>query len=174
MTGTSRLHSMWMAGAVGFPLAAMAVWLAYVAYGSGGAPVTLAVAGFDPRDLLSGHFLTYRVAYGADVCPASAPKDHAVCVCLNKGEGQRFHTAAWFGACADAAASCADMLSGACRNGQFVAGIERFYFDERYADKLRLVPPDASITVGLRGGQGTVTGMQVGGVSLEQWLEDSH
>src|SRR5690606_16954027 len=48
--------------AIAFPLAVMGAWLARLDWlERSGTPVQLAVTGFDPRDLLAGHYLTYTV-----------------------------------------------------------------------------------------------------------------
>ena len=52
--------------AVVFPIVVLlGVMLSKQAQLSQGSQVVLPIAGFDPRDLLSGHYLTYRINYGA-------------------------------------------------------------------------------------------------------------
>ncbi len=92
-----------------------------------GQQITLPISGFDPRDLLSGHYLTYRVDYGVGAC--STP-NHPATVCLRPTpfleESASLSTNA-----------CQLYLRGQCDNtNQFHADIERFYIPEAYASVL--------------------------------------
>ena len=89
-----------------------------------GTPITLPIEGFDPRDLLSGHYLTYRVDYAAGDCPADT--DAAVCLAPERSI-----------VAADAIPhSCTLYIKGHCDSGQFRADVERFYIPEAYAQVL--------------------------------------
>lgn len=100
-----------------------------------GTEVLLPIEGFDPRDLLAGHYLTYRVQYGIPVCihqpttpmPATSAQESAAHVCL---------TPRYFGWSHHVEPGCRLSIRGVCQLGQFVAGIERFYIPEAYAGPL--------------------------------------
>lgn len=82
---------------------------------------TFPVEGFDPRDLLSGHYLTYRLDYGTpDLCP-HLPSRAPVHYCV---EEKVFREGA------SGAAGCGLFMTGMCEQGRFVAGVERFYIPE--------------------------------------------
>ncbi len=90
-----------------------------------GVIVTLPIEGFDPRDLLSGHYLSYTVDYAAGDCPTDTD---AAAVCI---EPERSITAA------DAVPThCTVYIRGSCATGRFEADIERFYIPEAYASVL--------------------------------------
>lgn len=121
--------------ALAFPIAGLAL-LALAKSGvlAESREVTLPIAGFDPRDLLSGHYLTYRVDFGAE--GPCRPGDSFVCV----------NPAAFHEQKPDPN-SCPLFIRGDCRSGHFVAGIERFYVPEAYS-----IPLDAAV----RGNRGKV------------------
>lgn len=96
-----------------------------------GRELTLPITGADPRDLLSGHYLTYQVDYGLPagmLCPDTDPdRSQPVYVCLVPAP--------------DAARGrpppgCESYLRGRCEHGRFLAGIERFYIPEDRAQAL--------------------------------------
>lgn len=97
----------------------------------------LKIEGYDPRDLLSGHYLTYQVNYEAewqvncsslsapDSPLGTVPAAPEMCVCFtNEGTRQ-------FLSCdTEASVRCEAVLRGTCQYGRFTAGIERFYIPE--------------------------------------------
>lgn len=99
-----------------------------------GMEVRLPVSGFDPRDLLSGHYLTWRVEYGlADLCqnvpPRRAGADHPpMFVCVKP---RRFAVDQ-----RPDRADCTLYLAGVCEWNRFAAGVERFYIPEQEARAL--------------------------------------
>ncbi len=157
--------------AIGLPIVVIAAWIvSYAVTVRTGVTIRLAVSGYDPRDLLSGHYLRYVVEYGGAVdCPvatASAEK----CVCLD-GKEHQFAKISDQGDCRDNL-DCKNLLKGTCNKGRFEAGIERFYFPEEYVKQLRIVPPDASIVVALSpAGKGVVKELLVMDESILEWVK---
>ncbi len=91
-----------------------------------GREVVLPIQGFDPRDLLAGHYLRYRIDYGIKPCqtPRNAP-DASICL-----QPERRFSAS------DTPPDCKLYIRGQCRHGRFEAGIERFYIPETDAREL--------------------------------------
>lgn len=152
---------------VAFPIVVLAAWLGRLVWAQGsGTEVRLAVQGFDPRDLLAGHYLTYTVNYGPmQVCGGYdvAPER---CVCLEPGSDDT-HVASWAGSCSERPSSCGTYLKGECRYGRFEAEIERYYFPETYQTTLAVVPERSAIKVVVRpSGDALVTGFTVDGVDV--------
>ncbi|HNR89044.1 MAG TPA: GDYXXLXY domain-containing protein [Spirochaetota bacterium] len=117
--------------ALAVPVAALLALAAYKAHiYHRGAEIVLPITGYDPRDLLAGHYLTYRVEYGIEgLCESS--RTRAGCICFDT-DGNRF-----IDDCAgDPPAVCYPFVRGECRNGRFVAGIERYYIPEAKAASL--------------------------------------
>lgn len=143
------------------PLAVMLGWTGYHATViARGVTVRLRVEGYDPRDLLSGHYLRYRVDYGLDACAGHSQP--APCLCLERAGGGVPARATWAGRCEERP-DCPLWLRGRCSYTRFEAGIERYYFPETLATPLATVPPDATIEVALDGrGGGIVSGFFVG------------
>jgi uncharacterized membrane-anchored protein len=101
-----------------------------------GKEFSLPIAGFDPRDLLSGHYITYRINFGInDICKGGAERKY---ICLNEN-GNHFVT--------NNQSQCDFPLKGYCRSGRFQSGLERFYIPQSEAARL-----DKAV----RNGQGSI------------------
>lgn len=106
------------------PVVAWTVWALAAQFGAmDGTRVVLPVRGFDPRDILAGHYL----AVGADYSGFENE-----CAAENKS-GDAFF-------CPDARtvrmgrnAECAGFIRGWCASGTFRDGAERFYIPEKSA-----------------------------------------
>jgi uncharacterized membrane-anchored protein len=125
-----------LAIAIAFPIIVLLCLMLYKQHiVSTGQVVKLAIIGFDPRDLLSGHYLRYQVDYQTDKSCDSAAKQ-SIRLCLKP---QRYFISPY-----DVIRSeCQLYLSGYCKAGQFIAGIERFYIPEQYALQLDKLVRDA-------------------------------
>ena len=91
-----------------------------------GKEVILNIEAYDPRDLLSGHYLTYKINYDIDsVCPNKAYSDEAY-VCFEP-KGFSYTDPA----------NCGKKIRGRCLNDHnFIANLERFYIPESRAIEL--------------------------------------
>lgn len=112
------------------PVAVLAgnVWLHHQQRTSGEA-VIFPIEGFDPRDLLSGHYLIYRIDYGIaenSGCPTS---DITASLCLTPE--RRVYPVD------ELPETCTQHIRGNCdAQAHFVSGLERFYVPEQYAAAL--------------------------------------
>jgi len=113
-----------------------------------GAQFTIPIVGFDPRDLLAGHYLTYRLDFGNDrLCARERAQDEppaeAVLLCLRQARGGSLTTrvlADYQFSPPALAAGCDAVLKARCEYGRVLAGVERFYVPEEHAAALdRLV-----------------------------------
>ena len=125
-----------------------------------GVIITLPIEGFDPRDLLSGHYLSYTVDYAAGDCPSNTD---AAAVCI---EPERSITAA------DAIPTpCTVYIIGSCATGRFEADIERFYIPEAYAglldQKVRNKQGALELSVN-NNGKAVIRDLLIDGVSWQQ------
>lgn len=157
--------------AVAIPLLTLASWAGYRAIvANSGQLIELPIIGYDPRDLLSGHYLTYQIDYGTPVCPdPTAVADRCVCFTVPK-TGKA--SVQWQGECG-LRPDCGAWIEGTCENGRFTAGVERFYFSEAYTGALAVVPPEATALLRLNGfGAGQVQALKVEGKPLDQWLKE--
>jgi uncharacterized membrane-anchored protein len=158
-----------------FPIVVLLGWLGQLVWlERTGAEVRLPVRGFDPRDLLAGHYLTYAVDYGPlEICAREGyVETESTCVCLAQSTVSRLHEASWAGACSERVDACPVFIKGTCNAGRFEADIERFYFPETYSSELAVVPEQSSIEVSLTAsGQGLVTGFYVGDVELVKYAK---
>ncbi len=155
--------------AVGFPILVMAAWVGnLVIERNSGTVVEFKVTGYDPRDVLSGRYLTYRVDYGTvRECPEMG--GYAQCLCLDAHAGEGLARGVSASSCE--ANSCPLFLKGECRWGLFRAGIEEFFVSERFASDLAQVPGNATVRVSVtRSGRGYVQGLFVDGQPLAAWL----
>jgi uncharacterized membrane-anchored protein len=92
--------------------------------------VTFKITGYDPRDLLSGHYLIYQIDYGVPgLCTNPDVQGQTFYLCPQE---QRVS--------GDKPASCSYFIKGSCQNRRFEAGVERYYIPQEYAVRLdRLV-----------------------------------
>jgi uncharacterized membrane-anchored protein len=160
---------------VALPVAYMALWLvSLVVTVSSAKEITLEVEGYDPRDLLSGHYLTYRVSYGEAVSKAGDyARSSSECICFG-AEPTVPAKATWIGGCDERDQNtCGIYLRGHTDWGsRFTADIERYYFPEQYASALQRVPPNATIRVAVPStGRGIVRGMYVDGIEILEWAK---
>lgn len=131
-----------------------------------GQSVTLAVEGYDPRDLLSGYYLRYRIKYEADLC---GKEEGEACACLERK--QTGISSAWATPCSQAPSTCSVFIRGRCATGQFHAGIERYYIPEDKRHSVPVIPKGATISVRVdKTGKAVTEGFSIKGQSLEDYL----
>jgi hypothetical protein len=156
-------------GAVVAPIAMIAAWLAYLAAAvAGGSDLVFKVEGRDPRDLLRGHYIEYQVIYDIPInVRALGEHTREACVCVAAGE-DGIGRGTWFGACHERAPeTCPRYIKGRVDYRGFIAGIERFYFPERYRGHLETVPLGATALIRIaRNGSAFVRDIRVGEESL--------
>lgn len=146
--------------AIALPLAVLAFNAGWKLYErSQGIEIRLPIEGFDPRDLLSGHYLVYRVNYGLG----------EFCTDLNVGHNQP-HTICLDPKQSTADESCTVPLSGVCQNSDFKASIERFYIPEQYATPLDQAVRDqkGEIIITVKNGKAGVKDLMI---EDKQWME---
>ena len=141
-----------------FPILALVALTAYKRYVlSFGSEVILPISGYDPRDLLAGHYLIYRIDYGvAGICSGNSGQRTGY-VCL---EPKMFSYSAPGG--------CSKLIRGVCKGGRFEAGIEKYYVPEYKAKHLEdeVRSETASIVLSItHGGQAQVKDLLVNGES---------
>jgi uncharacterized membrane-anchored protein len=92
--------------------------------------VTFKITGYDPRDLLSGHYLIYQIDYGfPGLCTNPAMQGQTIFVCPQEQKVYRGKPA-----------SCSYFIKGSCQDRRFEAGVERYYIPQEYSARLdRLV-----------------------------------
>ncbi len=130
---------------------------------SQGERVVLKIVGYDPRDLLSGHYLIYNVEYGVATTCSHDTNLAAAYVCL---EDNAFR----FGPVRD----CNLAIAGRCENSRFVAGIERFYVPQENAQELEkhVMGRDASIELAIKNGQAQVVDLLIEGKSWREKIKE--
>ncbi|MEN9432518.1 MAG: hypothetical protein RLZZ422_107 [Pseudomonadota bacterium] len=138
-------------------LAANATWHLYQR--SQGVEVRLPIRGFDPRDLLAGHYLTYKVDYNlGDFCnitQSTQRQEHTICLEPLQSIAD---------------STCILPLSGMCSTAGFNTGLERFYIPEQYAQALDQAIRDqkGEIVIMVKNGKGTVKDLII---DNKNWLE---
>ncbi len=120
---TSRLA---LAAAVALPILVLAGLVWYQEHLlARGTRVILDIKGYDPRDLLSGHYLRYRVDWGVEPCLYHS--DRPVWICLRPRGKSAFN---------GPPPGCRLFVRAHCRDGRVVAGVERYYVPESEAAEL--------------------------------------
>jgi uncharacterized membrane-anchored protein len=101
-----------------------------------GEKIILPIVGNDPRDLLSGHYLQFRLNYpGGEPQCNFFDKDSDVYVCL-RGDSLAYERS--YPSIKEVRSNnCKLYIRGQCNNGHFVSGIEQFFVPEAYATVLQ-------------------------------------
>lgn len=104
-----------------------------------GQRVQLRIEGYDPRDLLAGHYLTYRLSLPENADCATLVENFGIaadaCLCFHDREirSQQFI----MNTCEDWQLNdCESYIKGSCASGRFIAGIEKYYIPETEAREL--------------------------------------
>ncbi len=132
--------------ALAFPILGLLILTGIRAYrASTGYEMTFHVDGYDPRDLLSGRYVLYRVNYGpTDRCDEDRQqsldysrndknnREFEHCVCYSDPPDP--DTGYWQSCESIEEASCPVFIRGTCNYGRFSAGIEKFFVPEEKAD----------------------------------------
>lgn len=124
-----------------FPLVCLAALAVYKGIKvSTGQRVTIPVKGFDPRDLLSGHYLVYRLDLDTGNACSKKSRPRELLVCLNRKPDGSLSSRPLGGMFIDRYRDkCDVILRGKCRHREFVAGVEKFFIPEVHAGKLDVV-----------------------------------
>ncbi|MFW7380262.1 MAG: GDYXXLXY domain-containing protein [Oligoflexus sp.] len=151
----------WAAMAVFLPIAALSFWLMDVHRSAQNSlRIRLPIEGFDPRDLLSGHYIRYQINYGStELCQQEDAPDVETCVCLS--QHGKWHEADWAGQCSLRPPNCELYIKGHCDH-RFTAGIERYYIPEELSPWLQILPQDSNLDLAVdKSGRAIVRGIFV-------------
>lgn len=159
-----------------FPIISLLIWLGTIERNiSQGQLVRIRAEGYDPRDLLAGHYINFTLNPGAvDPCKEVTEynnPDNERCVCLAPDDGGIYHTTYWGGRCEERPSNCSTYLIGSCRWHRFTAGIERYSIPERFAPVLQRVPEHSSVIISINSGQAKVVQFLVEESTLEEYAE---
>jgi len=129
-------HKIYRALALVLPLLLLALLIVQKATAFIGAPtVRLQIHGYDPRDLIAGHYLAFTVDYG--VTQPIELRYGSAYLCFTEEGGLK--ASAWHeGKAADSRdpQTCPVFLQGAMDYGRFLAGVEYYYVNENAALEL--------------------------------------
>ncbi len=157
---------------VAFPIIILLGWTIQLDRGSAGPiQVRLPVIGYDPRDLLAGHYVLFQPDFRrTDICDG-AEVGQERCVCLERLSSETLSVGGWAGECGQRPLdTClSKFIRGSCEHGRFITGLDRYFIPEQLAPVLQQIPENSSINVSLDAeGGAQVTAMYVG----EQTVED--
>lgn len=107
-----------------------------------GTRVMLPVEGFDPRDLLSGQSISYRVKYDTPRMCGPRPRNY-----LKPPESFVCLKPKFFSHNEPDSKKCQLYIKGRCKYGRFLAGIEQFYLPEEAAVKIEKLIPYHKATI---------------------------
>lgn len=167
----------WRYFVIVWPILLLAGWLIAEDFRARqGELVEIAIAGYDPRDLLAGHYVTYRLDLGeAGSCSAADVIHGAYCFCLKVAD-DRLAKADFGAPCREERTkSCQLKIKGRCPPyvGVFESGIERYYIPEEYAPFLQTIPAESRIVARIDGnGRASLQGFKVGGKDLGEYVAE--
>lgn len=123
-----------LAAALAVPMICLALLCAYKAiHVMAGKTVVIPITGFDPRDILSGHYLTYRLKIETGNACQNDDRERdslALCLSLNDKGVVAGSYPVFYDSIDEAENKCDAILQGKCERGHFIAGVERFYIPE--------------------------------------------
>jgi uncharacterized membrane-anchored protein len=100
-----------------------------------GTEVKLPAEGYDPRDLLSGHYVRFRLTAEREAWNLH-PSSDLGSFCLEP-HGDRWHVSRQ----KYPGDACTPFITGTVSSSRVELGVERFYVDERRAAQVGWVPP---------------------------------
>jgi uncharacterized membrane-anchored protein len=109
-------------------------WIAHEEEARSGEAIKLPLDGYDPRDLLSGHYVQVRLIAAREAASLAPHESTRVAVCLERGDDGLHHVTRW----RNVGDTCAPFLVGT-RRVDVDFGVDRFYVDERRADAVAAV-----------------------------------
>lgn len=161
-------------GAVAFPIVLLLGWVTQLEFQNAtGTVVRVPVYGYDPRDLLSGHYLRFTFLSQqspSNLCDSTELlASEQTCVCLKRdGDSQNnLHQLSEVKSCSDADSTCSLYLQGICDSR---AEEGKYYIPESLAPKLSVVPSGATATLSVtRGGRYNILQLYVGDQTIEEY-----
>ena len=104
------------------------------------------IEGYDPRDLLSGHYLIFRFGFEKDRPPNCSPgRGFACCVCLTKGsQGGQIPDVSWVEECSKPPQSCDSWVPA-----ESLDSLHRFYVPEGEGLRLEKEVREKRASIGL-------------------------
>ena len=139
---------------------------------SHGTTVFFDIRGYDPRDLLSGHYLRYQVDYHI-ANELSCNPGEACCLCLQTSQSKVIHSQAYLCDNQPSTADCPLFIQGQIdKDLHFVTGIERYFIpeDKRVILNHQLLTQPASLQVSITNdGKAAIQNLLIEGqpISLE-------
>lgn len=119
--------------ALALPVVALVALTGYKAYKRfAGVELTIPITGFDPRDLLSGHYLIYQLDFEMEICQGPRRDTDPVFLCVVR-DGSDLSTRVVDSANPSTNKGCTAVIMGRCDGRRFVAGVERFYIPEEHS-----------------------------------------
>jgi hypothetical protein len=155
------------------PIFALVSWVVSLEYQiATSQKIRIRVEGYDPRDLLSGHYINFSIST-ADKSPCKDQNSNntgaAYCLCYIPSSDGIYHDPSWGGLCESKPKNCETFIRGLCNWNRFTVSADRYSFPEYYASVLQVLPPDSSAYVSVNK-DGTTKVVKL--YSKDQTLED--
>ena len=172
MTGLNKK----LAAALIIPVACLALLTVYKAIRIySGKRVIVPIMGFDPRDLLSGHYLTYKLDLDTDACHDYQNEGDTVYICLTLNDSAEIEKSSSMTYLSDDWHEyCDAVIRGTCNRGSFSAGIQRFYSPEAESVFLESAVRDGSGSLVLsvdRNGKAAIKHLLINGWSSREAVQ---
>jgi uncharacterized membrane-anchored protein len=110
-------------------------WIAHEEVSRKGDRIKLPVEGYDPRDLLSGHYVRFQLTAVREAQALALPDAKEIAVCLERSSDGLYHVSRVH----FVGDACRRFLIGSRGSTGIDFGIDRFYVDERIAKEVRAV-----------------------------------
>ncbi len=132
----------------------------------------LRIAGYDPRDLLRGHYLRFQVDYGIPEGEQRCEDSRTCCICL-EDSGARIPATSWQ-QCTTAKTECDSII-----RAEFEHSLNRFYIPEEQASRAEALLLEAQVNENAflqvsvsESGKPVIKDLMIGDVPLESLLNE--
>jgi hypothetical protein len=140
-----------------------------------GTQIRVRVEGYDPRDLLAGHYVNFELTLGTfNPCQNNryANSNSTACVCYNPESSGGYYSPTWSGDCSSRPSYCQRFLKGTCKYSRFDAQVNRYSIPEKYSPVLITMPENSSTLLSVtKSGTAHVLALYVGEQSVEEYAE---
>jgi hypothetical protein len=135
-----------------------------------GVHIRVPISGYDPRDLLAGHYISFAFDTGKLECSSQRGEPWCLCYQRKPGSDSALPYAGY--ACEHLPEGCATFVRGYCDGGRFITGTERYSIPERLAPALAQIPPGSSVMLSLNArGEALIGQVFIGEETIESFAE---
>lgn len=164
------------AAALLIPIIALFGWVLSLEYHiATSQQIRVAIQGYDPRDILAGHYITFSLTTEpVNPCTTTPESQQNYCVCYSPAQDGISHTPTWGGLCDTKPSNCSVFVTGRCQWSRFTTDAERYSIPEYLAPALKVIPPGSSALLSVNNsGSMQVVQLYKDEMTIEEFAQNS-